>query len=116
MLAAKNNLVLLALTLMYNHALGINGQSQDNDGYVSTSAERTVAIQFIRARPGGNGYLYEMAASPGFIQVSGTLGEFSPYPGEAEYAVMGGFTLDQVIGWTRFEGGIAIGGFVPNPD
>ncbi|KXH65162.1 cholera enterotoxin subunit A2 [Colletotrichum salicis] len=49
-----------------------------------------------------NGYVYEIAAAANFIQVSGTLGEFSPYPNEQEYAALGGFSWDQVIRWRHY--------------
>lgn len=92
---------------MYNHAVGApNGASRDNDGYVSTTASETTAVNFLRQMFNGNGYVYEIAASANFIQVSGTLGQFSPYPNEQEYAALGGFSWDQVIRWRHYTNGV----------
>lgn len=92
---------------MYNHAVGApNGASRDNDGYVSTTASETTAVNFLRQMFNGNGYVYEIAAAANFIQVSGTLGQFSPYPNEQEYAALGGFSWDQVIRWRHYTNGV----------
>ena len=102
---------------MWNHANGAtNGQSLDNDGYVSTAADELVAEQFLGSMFGGTGYVYTVAAAPNFIQVAGTLGEFNPFPNEVEYAALGGFRWEQVIGWTRRERNFLQEGFVQNPD
>ncbi|KAI3400383.1 hypothetical protein diail_3400 [Diaporthe ilicicola] len=93
---------------MYNHAVGApNGASRDNDGYVSTTASETTAVDFLNRMFNGNGYVYEIAASANFIQVTGTLGQFSPYPNELEYAALGGFSWDQVIRWRHYTRGVA---------
>ncbi|KAF5026942.1 hypothetical protein F66182_972 [Fusarium sp. NRRL 66182] len=79
---------------MYNHAVGAaNGASQDNDGYVSTTASESTAVAFLTQMFNGNGYVYEIAASGHFIQVTGTLGQFSPW--------------DQVIRWRHYTNGVA---------
>lgn len=93
---------------MYNHAIGAeNGQSTNNDGYVSTTADEDTAVAFLNNMLGGTGYVYEIAAAANFIQVSGTLGQFSPYVGEFEYAALGGFNWDQVIRWRHYTNGVA---------
>ncbi|KAI8243757.1 hypothetical protein K4K57_005690 [Colletotrichum sp. SAR 10_99] len=93
---------------MYNHAVGAeSGASRDNDGYVSTTASEDTAVRFLTQMFGGNGYVYEIAAAGNFIQVSGTLGQFSPYPNEQEYAALGGFSWDQVIRWRHYTNGVA---------
>ncbi|KAK1709542.1 heat-labile enterotoxin alpha chain-domain-containing protein [Colletotrichum lupini] len=100
---------------MYNHAVGAdNGASRDNDGYVSTTASEDTAVGFLTNMFNGNGYVYEIAAAANFIQVSGTLGEFSPYPNEQEYAALGGFSWDQVIRWRHYTNGVADGGLQDN--
>ncbi|RYP05803.1 hypothetical protein DL764_003547 [Monosporascus ibericus] len=103
---------------MYNHALGApNGASRSNDGYVSTTADRNTAITFLRQMFRGDGYIYEVAAAANFIQVTGTLGQFSPYPNEHEYAALGGFGFEQVIAWTHYVNGVPQGsGRVVNRD
>ncbi|KAH7177122.1 heat-labile enterotoxin alpha chain-domain-containing protein [Dactylonectria macrodidyma] len=93
---------------MFNHAVGApNGASRDNDGYVSTTASEATAVTFLTQMFNGNGYVYEIAAAGNFIQVSGTLGEFSPFPNEHEYAALGGFSWDQVIRWRHYTNGVA---------
>lgn len=105
---ASGVLEVTANVSMYNHAVGAaNGASNDNDGYVSTTASEQTAITFLTQMFGGNGYVYEIAAAANFVQVSGTLGQFSPYPNEQEYAALGGFSWDQVIRWTHYTDGVA---------
>lgn len=105
---ASRLLEVTANVSMYNHALGApNGASRDNDGYVSTTASEDTAIEFMNNLFGGNAYIYEIAAAGNFIQVSGTLGQFSPFPNEHEYAALGGFSWDQVIRWRHYTNGVA---------
>lgn len=102
---------------MWNHANGAaNGQSLENDGYVSTAVDEIVAEQFLGSFFGGTGYVYTVAAAPNFIQVAGTLGEFNPFVNEVEYAALGGFRWEQVIGWQQRDRNFAVDGFVQNPD
>lgn len=93
---------------LWNHANGADsGGSQDDDGYVSTTSNETVAVGFLNDFFGGNGYVYEIAATGNFINVAGSLEEYEPFPDEREYAALGGFQWDQVIRWTRYVDGVA---------
>lgn len=102
---------------MFNHAQGAaNGQSRNNDGYVSTTVDRDTALTFLRQMHRGTGYIYEIASTANMIQVSGTLGQFSPFPNEHEYAAMGSITYQQITGWTQYTLGSPVTQMQPNPD
>lgn len=106
---------------MYNHAIGAaSGSSTSSDGYVSTTITEERAIEFLNEFFGGTGYIYTVAGARNFIQVSGTLGQFSPYPDELEYAALGGFHWSRVIGWAQYRGDpngpIQVGAFIQNED
>ncbi|KAH7353723.1 hypothetical protein B0T11DRAFT_331642 [Plectosphaerella cucumerina] len=59
---------------MFAHALGAsNGQSTDADGYVSTTVDEKTAKTFLGNFFQGTGHVYEIAATPNFIQVAGSL-------------------------------------------
>ncbi|KAH7411379.1 heat-labile enterotoxin alpha chain-domain-containing protein [Cadophora sp. MPI-SDFR-AT-0126] len=106
---------------MYNHARGAaNGQSTDSDGYVSTTITEARAIRFLEENLGGRGYVYTIAGARNFVQVSGTLGQYSPYVDEVEYAALGGFHWSRVIGWAQYQGSpsgpVQVGPFISNED
>ncbi|POS69911.1 cholera enterotoxin subunit A2 [Diaporthe helianthi] len=105
---------------MYDHATGeltVGGQGpdgRDDDGYVSTTADEARARNYLMTRFQGTGYIYEVAAAANFIQVQGTLGQFTPHAAEAEYAALGGFSWDQVIRWRQYVRGRELGGLQDN--
>lgn len=101
---------------MFNHARGAaNGGGTSESGYVSTTTDRNVALGFVNNNAGGNGYIYEIQATPNFLNVQGTLLAWNPYPDELEYAALGGFGWDQVFAYTPVTNG-RLGTTVTNPD
>lgn len=87
---------------LYRHCLGGGGISRDNDGYVSTTRLQDVADWWIRNKSGGNGWIYAIALDDNLIDVAATLGRYSPFPKEYEFAAMQGVPLSQIMGWIPY--------------
>ncbi|WQF79242.1 Putative heat-labile enterotoxin, A chain [Colletotrichum destructivum] len=90
-------------TSLWNHVNGdAQGFSKTNDGYVSTTTDRNLAVSWIRGMLGGNGYVYRIHSAPNMIDCEGTLGRHYRFPQEKEFAALGGIKDNQIIGWTRY--------------
>lgn len=101
---------------LFNHAQGsATGLARYDSGYVSTTTSETLAHFWINQNLGGVGYIYHIAPTGNFIDVNGTLRNFSPHPNEAEYAALGMIRWDQIIGWRRVHFGV-LESFVQNND
>ena len=80
-------------------------QASNDDGFISTTKEKTVAPQFL---PGGTGYVYKISAIETFIDVEGSFGSlYHLFNDEAEVSAMYKIPWSLVIGWTRYENGQA---------
>ncbi|MCL6229906.1 enterotoxin A family protein [Bartonella bilalgolemii] len=101
---------------LWNHVTGnATGMARHNSGYVSTTINRTIAIDWVNDRLNHNGYVYHIRATPNFIDVNASLGGYSPYHDEEEIAALGMIHWNQIIGWESVRGE-TVGDFVPNPD
>ncbi|WYZ43582.1 hypothetical protein EsH8_VII_000018 [Colletotrichum jinshuiense] len=94
-------------TSLWNHVHGAaTGASKDEDGYVSTSSSRSLAISWVTRFLGGNGFVYRIHSAPNMIDCQATLGRFNVYPEEMEFAALGGIKENQIIGWTPVRNGV----------
>ena len=59
--------------------------------------------------------IYHISATPNFVDVNGTLRDYSPFPHESEYAALGTIYWRQIIGWQRITNGV-VGSLVRNRD
>ncbi|MFQ6249404.1 enterotoxin A family protein [Yersinia enterocolitica] len=101
---------------LWDHTNGADtGMSRHDSGYVSTTTSRGFAISWVNDHLNHNGYVYHIDPTPNFIDVNGTLRNYSPHPEELEFAALGFVYWGQIIGWERVRSG-TIGPFVPNPD
>ncbi|MET3559850.1 cholera enterotoxin subunit A [Bartonella japonica] len=101
---------------LWNHVHGSEtGMARYNSGYVSTTINRGIAINWVNNHLNHNGYVYHIRATPNFIDVNASLRRYSPHQDEQEMAALGMIHWNQVIGWQRVRGG-TVGEFVPNPD
>ncbi|MCL6230162.1 enterotoxin A family protein [Bartonella bilalgolemii] len=101
---------------LWNHMLGnTSGMANDNSGYVSTTINRGIAIDWVNDRLNHNGYVYHIRATPNFVDVNASLGNYSLYYEEEEIAALGLIHWDQIIGWESVREG-TVGEFIPNPD
>lgn len=101
---------------LWDHTRGAEtGMSRHDSGYVGTTTSRGFAISWVNDRLNHNGYVYHIRATPNFIDVNGTLRNYSPHAEELELAALGVIHWNQIIGWERVRGG-EVGPFVRNPD
>ena len=101
---------------LWNHTQGSpTGTARHGSGYVSTTTSRGFAIYWVNERLNHNAYVYHIHPTPNFIDVNGTLRNYSPHPDELEYAALGRIHWNQIIGWERVRGGV-VEEFVRNPD
>lgn len=101
---------------LWNHALGKNNagvHTNDNDGYVSTSADKDFTLEWAQTRF-GTGWVYRIHAAPNLIDVLATLDQYARNLREQEYAAIGGIKLEQIISWIPVVNG-DIGKEVKNP-
>ncbi|KAJ0162096.1 Heat-labile enterotoxin IIB, A chain [Colletotrichum tanaceti] len=90
-------------TSLWNHVEGdAQGFSRMDDGYVSTTSDRNLAVNWIRDMLGGNGYVYRIHSAPNMIDCKATLDKYYRFEHEKEFAALGGIKDNQIIGWTRF--------------
>lgn len=101
---------------LWDHVNGADtGMARHDSGYVSTTASRGFAINWVNDHLNHNGYVYYIRTTPNFIDVNGTLRNYSPHSEELETAALGVIHWNQIIGWERVRGG-NIGDFTHNPD
>ncbi|CAJ2500659.1 Uu.00g035120.m01.CDS01 [Anthostomella pinea] len=98
---------------LYSH---VSKGGQDNDGYVSTSANRAQAVSFAEKKGGGDGYVYEISANKQFIDCAGTLKQYyDQWKVEEEFSAIGGIEWKQIKSWTVIEN-FQEGDTTQNPD
>lgn len=101
---------------LWDHVHGSDtGMARHNSGYVSSTTSRGFAINWVNDHLNHNGYVYHIRATPNFIDVNGTLRNYSPHAEELEIAALGTIHWNQIIGWERVRGG-TVGDFIHNPD
>lgn len=86
-----------------------------NSGYISTTASQNIAIRWVNDHFQENAYVYHIIATPNFIDVNGTLRDYSPFPQEIKFAALGVIHWNQIIGWHRIANG-SVGSLVRNRD
>ncbi|GJC79675.1 cholera enterotoxin subunit A [Colletotrichum liriopes] len=92
---------------LWNHCQGAaDGYSRDNDGYVSATWDRNLALRWTTGFPDRTGYIYRIHSGPNMIDCQATLGDYNPHPDEKEYAAIGGIKTNQIIGWTLVKNGV----------
>ncbi|KAF4592089.1 heat-labile enterotoxin subunit alpha [Ophiocordyceps camponoti-floridani] len=114
-------------TSMHKHVLNsVHPGTGDRYGYISTTANYTEALEWLNTYT--DGYIYEIHATPNFINVDQTLLQFnhqrSSPVSQDEFAALGGIHAFQIIGcrWVRHieaprQGKrIAISNDIPNPE
>lgn len=116
-----NNYLHLAPDIsLYNHVRGAGLGSSIYSGYVSTTEDFSIALNFLRARSPNPGFIYSIHVSPNFIDASATLGDFYEHPHERELAALGGIRCQQITGWqsvdTTERENLQVSHFIPNPD
>lgn len=101
---------------LFNHVRGEGIQSRDNDGYVSTYTDITVAQRFVARNEALGGYIYKIRVAENMIDCAGTLGRYCNYL-ESEYAALGGIKFEQVVAWKKYKAGKSLDLIkeVPNP-
>lgn len=90
---------------LYNHVNGMsNGKiaSSENDGYVSFTADQSIALYWLEEVLKTDGYIYQVHASPNLVDVQGILKHYNPYPFEKEFAAIIGVGFEQIMGWTEY--------------
>jgi hypothetical protein len=88
---------------LFRHCLGgSDGASMDNDGFVSTTWQYSVAEGWVTQHHGGNAYIYKIATDESLIDVEATLKMHSPFPHEKEFAAIQRIPWEQVQGWHKF--------------
>ncbi|RBQ35581.1 heat-labile enterotoxin subunit alpha [Rahnella aquatilis] len=101
---------------LFNHVNGAEtGLARHDAGYVSTTESLTVAHSWVNNNLAGVGYIYYIQPTGNFIDVNGTLRQFSPYSGEMEYASLGMIRWQQIRGWREVSFGVQQE-YVPNRD
>lgn len=101
---------------LWDHVHGAEtGMARHDSGYVSTTTSRGFAISWVNDHLNHNGYVYHVRPTPNFIDVNGTLRNYSPHSEELETAALGIVYWSQIIGWERVRGG-TVGAFIRNPD
>ncbi|WP_052044823.1 enterotoxin A family protein [Candidatus Arsenophonus nilaparvatae] len=101
---------------LWDHVHGADtGMARHDSGYVSSTTARGFAINWVNDHLNHNGYVYHIRATPNFIDVNGTLRNYSPHAEELETAALGIIYWSQIIGWERVRGGV-VGAFIANPD
>lgn len=99
---------------LFNHVNGAaTGLARHDSGYVSTTTSLNLAHYWVNSNLAGIGYIYYIHPTGNFVDVNGTLRQFSPHPGEQEYASLGRIYWQQVTGWRRVNFGV-MEEFVPN--
>ena len=105
---------------LYRHCQGAsNGASKDNDGFVSTTHQYSVAEGWAQKHNGGSAYVYKIAVDETLIDVQATLKQHNPYPHEYEFAAIQRIPWSQVMGWYQFtpaKGGMMKYPYAYNPD
>lgn len=74
---------------LWAHTHSATGAERLRSGFVSTTSLQSVAIRWVIEHLNENGYVYHISATPNFVDVNGTLRDYSPFPKEAEYAALG---------------------------
>ncbi|PHH65908.1 putative enterotoxin [Ophiocordyceps australis] len=86
---------------LYNHVLDsivdVNNKMRDTV-YVSTTTAWPTAANFAADRPLG-GFVYRIHATPNMVDVQESMLSHNPFPGEREWAAMGGVRWEQIEGW-----------------
>lgn len=89
---------------LFQHARGERAPAHwDRDGCIGTTTSRAFALHLIREHMQGNGYIYRVHVTPNFIDVDGTLGQYSPFPEYREFAALGRIVFGQIVAWQRIE-------------
>ncbi|PHH81077.1 putative enterotoxin [Ophiocordyceps camponoti-rufipedis] len=105
---------------LYSHIRGAGLGSSIYSGYVSTTTEYNVALNFLRSRSLAPSFIYFIHVTPNFIDVAQSLGEFYAYPDEHEFSALGGIRSQQITGWQIVNVTIreapTISHLIPNPD
>jgi cholera enterotoxin subunit A len=87
---------------IYNH-ISVNPMgTQTNDGYIATTGEESVALQWLNTFFKGNAYLYTISATSNFINVDLTLGKYNPFPDEMEFVAKDKILWAQVMTSTPY--------------
>ncbi|KAE9569544.1 Cholera enterotoxin subunit A [Colletotrichum fructicola] len=90
-------------TSLFNHMKGTHSiGSRDEDGYVSTSSSESVAAVFVLGKP--SAYVYKIHVTPNLIDTVGTLGKYSEFDEESEWAALGGIKYEQIVSWRPLNG------------
>ncbi|KAF5482813.1 Cholera enterotoxin subunit A [Colletotrichum siamense] len=90
-------------TSLFNHMKGThNIKSRDEDGFVSTSTSETVAATFVYGKP--SAFVYKIHVTPNMIDTVGTLGKYSDFDEELEFAALGGIKYEQIVSWRQLKG------------
>jgi cholera enterotoxin subunit A len=101
---------------LFNHVSDTGtGVGRHDSGYVSTTTSLVLAHTWVNTNNSGRGYIYFIRPTGNFIDVNGTLGRYSPFASELEYAAMGMIRWQQILGWREVSFGI-LGEFVDNND
>lgn len=101
---------------LFSHTNGAaTGLARHDSGYVATTVSRGVAINWVSDHLNGRGWIYHIQPTGNFIDVNGTLRNFSPHPFELEYASLGMIRWNQITGWQEVRYG-QVGEFVRNRD
>jgi len=88
---------------LYNHVIGADsGFSNDEDGYVSTTASSKVAEGWIIKRLGGKGFVYTIAAYGNLIDVKATLLAYNKHDNEQEFAAIKFIPWGQVQSFKQY--------------
>lgn len=99
---------------LFNHVQGAaTGLARHDSGYVSTTTSLNLAHHWVNQMLTGNGYIYFIRPTGNFVDVNGTLRQYSPHSDEFEYASLGVIRWNQIMGWRRVNFG-RMGAFVPN--
>lgn len=89
---------------LFAHAGGTDpGGATAQTAYIFTSENIDIAFRAIETTSCSEGWLYHIAPTPNFINVNASLGQFSPFSADQEYAALGRIQWWQIISWQRME-------------
>ncbi|RDA94228.1 putative heat-labile enterotoxin [Ophiocordyceps camponoti-saundersi (nom. inval.)] len=90
-------------TSLVNHISGDDRWTSGNEsGYVSTTRSFEVAVEILlRNHLVPDGFIYEIHATPNFIDVEASLLNFHQGRKEEEFAALGGIQFYQVVAWRQ---------------